>query len=216
VLKDADMRDALVALRAVTDRLGLALDIPFRDFSTFRSYWTREGARGSWQARRDLLSDVFDTAHNKLIDLETESLTSSLANAVSPRGRTGWARVDEELSEIRRHFQAARTPQDYRNVGNDCVTLLEALSAQVYDPDVHLRAGEEDPPIAKTKLRIGRFVEYALPGGNGAALRKLARANIELAQAIKHDDTPSRRDAGIAADAVILLANLLRRLADSE
>lgn len=214
VLKDPEIREALVALRAVTERLGITLDIPFRDFATFRTYWTREGARGSWQARRDLLGDIFDSAHDTLIDLETDSLTSSLASAVSPRGRTGWARIDEELSELRRHFQSARTPQDYRNVGNDCVTLLEALSAQVYEADKHLRAGEEEPPIAKTKLRIERFVEDSLPGAGNAALRKLTRASIEFAQGIKHNDAPTRRDAGIAADAVILLANMLRRLAD--
>jgi len=31
---------------------------------------------------------------------------------------------------------------------------------------------------------------------------------------VKHRTTPTRRDAGIAADAVILLANILRRLAE--
>ena len=44
----------------------------------------------------------------------------------------------------------------------------------------------------------------------------MARASIELAQAIKHRDTPSRRDAGIAADSLIQLANILRRLDEPE
>jgi hypothetical protein len=124
--------------------------------------------------------------------------------------------VDEEIAELRRHFQSARTPQDHRNVGNDCVTILEALSAQVYDPAIHLRPGETEPPVAKTKQRLERFVEDTAPGIENACLRKLARANIELAQEIKHSDTPSRRDAGIASDAVILLANLLRRLTEEQ
>jgi hypothetical protein len=33
-----------------------------------------------------------------------------------------------------------------------------------------------------------------------------------FAQEVKHDTAPTRRDAGIAADPVIMLANLLRRL----
>lgn len=215
-LKDPEMREALVALGAITKRLGVSLDLPFRDFSTFRSYWLRNDGYGSWQARRDLLSNLFDEAHDELIELESRSLTSSLARPVSPHSRTGWARIDEELSELRRHFQSARTPQDYRNVGNDCVTLIEALSAQVYDPATHLRQGETEPPVAKTKQRLERFVEHAIPGADNAALRKLAKASIELAQEVKHSETPSRRDAGIASDTVILLANLLRRLADDE
>jgi hypothetical protein len=43
-------------------------------------------------------------------------------------------------------------------------------------------------------------------------MRKFARATIELAQAVKHRGTPTRTEAGIVADAVILLANMLRRL----
>ena len=117
---------------------------------------------------------------------------------------------------MRRHFTSARTPQDYRNVGNDCVTVLEALSRQVYDPDKHLRDGEDEPPVGKTKQRIERFVEDAAPGSDAAVLRKLVRSSIEYAQEVKHRDTGSRKEAGIAADSVILLANLLRRLDEDE
>ncbi len=43
-----------------------------------------------------------------------------------------------------------------------------------------------------------------------------ARSAIELAQAIKHASTPSRTESGIAADAVSVLANMLRRLSEAE
>lgn len=211
-LNEADMRLAIQALRAVTGRLGLTLEIPFRDYATFRNYWIREGARGSWQARRDLLEDIFGDLHDQLADMESKNLTSTLAQPVSPRGRTGWTRIDEELAELRRHFEQARTAQDYRNVGNDCVIITEALSAQLYDPDQHLREGEEEPPVAKTKQRLDRFVDDALPGRSNAELRKLVKVVIEATQATKHDPSSTRRDAGLAADSVIMLANLLRRL----
>ena len=216
MLEDAEIREALLALRAVTQRLGMSdFAVPFRDFTTFRNYWIREGARGSWQARRDLLASLFDGLHDRLSELESQTLTASLANPVSPHGRTGWARIDEEIAELRRHFQAARTPQDYRNVGNDCVIVTEALSRQLYDPERHLREGESEPPIANTKQRLERFVEDAAAGSD-ASLRKLVRASIEMAQAVKHRDTSNRRDAGIASDAVILLANMLRRLVNDD
>jgi hypothetical protein len=212
-LSEAEMRDALLALHAVAKRVGLGeLQIPFRDYASFRSYWLRNDAYGSWQARRDILNGIFDPIHDQLIEVESVSITSSLAQPVSPRGRTGWAKVDEELAEMRRHFEMARTPQDYRNVGNDATMVTEALSRQVYDPVKHLRAGEDEPAVGKTKQRLERFVEDALPGRDTAALRRLVRASIEAAQEVKHSDTPTRRDAGVAADSVILLANLLRRL----
>jgi hypothetical protein len=120
--------------------------------------------------------------------------------------------VDTEIAELRRHFQTARTPQDYRNVGNDCVLVVERLSGTVYSAERHLRPGEEEPPFANTKQRLDRFIEDSLQGADNAPLRKLARATIEMAQAVKHRSTPNRTEAGMAADGVILLANLLRRI----
>lgn len=99
-------------------------------------------------------------------------------------------------------------------MGNDCVAVLERLSEVVFDADRHLQEGETIPPVPNTKLRIGRFVEHAASGPANQEVRKVARAVIELAQAVKHRSAPSRRDAGIAADSVIQLANILRRLAE--
>jgi hypothetical protein len=215
-LDEAEVRDAMLALHAVAKRVGLSeLDVPFRDYRSFKTYWLRNDAYGSWQARRELLNAIFDPIHDQLIEVESGAMTSSLAQPVSPRGRTGWAKVDEELTEMRRHFEIAQTSQDYRNVGNDATMVIEALSRQVYDPSKHLRDGEEAPAVGKTKPRLERFVEDALPDRDSAALRKLVRASIEAAQEVKHSDTPMRRDAGVAADTVILLANLLRRLDDA-
>jgi hypothetical protein len=214
-LAEAEMRDAILALRSVLDRIGVSdFSLPFRDFGSFKSFWLKNDGYGSWQARRDLLNGLFDPLHDKLIVLETRSLTSALAEPISPHSATGWARVEEEILEMRRHFQAARTEQDYRNVGNDCVIVTEALSAQVYDPAQHLRDGEEVPSVQKTKIRLERYIECSASGPQSADLRKLARAAIEFAQGVKHSSSSTRRDAGIAADTVILLANILRRLAE--
>jgi hypothetical protein len=211
-LTDEEIREALLALHAVLKRVGVAFELPFRDYGTFKSHWKRAGCTNSYQKRRDLLDELFIPLQDQLIELENRTLTSTLAQPVSPRPNTGWARVDAELAELRRHFQTARTEQDYRNVGNDCVIVTEELSRQVYDPQLHLRDGEEEPPVAKTKMRIERYIEETASGPDNAELRKLARAAIELAQRVKHSPTSTRRDAGIAADTVILLANILRRL----
>lgn len=206
----------LRALKAVLTRSGITtFDPPFRDFNTFYKHWRTEGAvgPGGWQARRDILDKYFEPLHTLLDEREAGSITSTLAAAISPRKVTGWPRVDEEISELRRHCESASTQQDYSNVGNDCVAILEALSASVYDHSRHQRGNDAEPPVASTKARLDRYVEVEFTGAENAELRKLARATIELAQAVKHRRaTVSRIEAGIAADAVILLANMLRRI----
>ncbi|HMQ37166.1 MAG TPA: hypothetical protein PKE46_05990 [Micropruina sp.] len=212
-ITEAGSRATLAAFRSVLRRLGIEFAPPFTDFTSFYRYWHLQGmtGNGSWAQRRQYLAELFNPIHESLADLEAGAATNALAAPVTSHPRTGWTRVDEEIAELRRHFQAARTPQDYRNVGNDCVIIIERLSEVAYQPSLHLPTGTEEPPVSNTKFRLDRVVEVDLTGPGNAELRKLARAAIEHAQAVKHR-TPDRRHAGVAADSVILLANILRRI----
>jgi hypothetical protein len=212
-LDNDDSRLLMRALKAVLGRLDVAFfDPPFRDFNTFGKHWRTNGAVGSYQARRDILDEHFEPLHAVLDARETDALSSALVDPISPRKTTGWSAVDEELNEMRRHFQNAHTEQDYSNVGNDAVAVLEALSSAAYDHARHGRPGADEPPAPKTKERLERVVEVELVGSENAELRKLTRAAIELAQATKHRRNGDRKSAGMAADAVLPVANLLRRV----
>jgi hypothetical protein len=92
------------------------------------------------------------------------------------------------------------------------VSVTELLGDAVYDPTKHLRSGETAISRGETKKRFDRHIEVALAGNDHATVRSLARAVVAFSQEVKHGTTPTRRDAGIAADSVIMLANLLRRL----
>lgn len=214
-LNNEDSALVLAALRSVLLRLGItSFNVPFRHFDSFNKYWKQNGGQGSWQARRNMLDQEFEPLHALLDEREAGSITSTLADPISPRRLTGWPRVDEEISELRRHFESASTQQDYSNVGNDAVSVLEALSAAAYDHEKHRRPEDEsEPPVASTKDRFDRYIEASLPGKENAEMRKLARATIEMAQAVKHRrSTVTRMSAGVAADSVIVLSNLMRRI----
>lgn len=213
---DADAQLLLRALRSCLRRLGIDFKVPWRDLTTFRSHWLRNDCAYSWQARRDLLEDHFEPLHRRLFEMEEREFEAQLAEPVTPRGGTGWSKVDAEVRALRRRFRQAVTPQDYRAIGSHCVGVLEALSRTVYDPEKHLREGEEEPPVDRTKQRLGRFVESELGGKANESLRGVVTKAIVLAHEVKHREAPGRRDAGIAADSVILLANMLRRLAEPQ
>lgn len=210
-LDDGEISAAILALRAVLGRLTIQFDLPFRNFTTFRSHWIRNGASNSWQARRDMLDEIFEPLHLRLVRLEERTL-EALAVPISLHAELGWPLVDEEIRELRRRFATSVTAQDYRAIGTHCIGVLEALGETVFDPRKHLRDNEAAPPRDKTNMRIGRYIEIALPGRGNEDLRGLANKAAALAHHVKHAPTPTRRGAGIAGDAVILLANLLRRL----
>lgn len=211
-LDDKEIAIAQRALAAILSRIGITLSIPWRDFNTFKAHWVRNGCYNSWQARRDLLNELFAPVQAELDRQEDAQFRSVNAEAVSPHTKTGWPKVDEELTELRRRFRTATTTQDYRDVGNRSVGVLEALSRTIYDPAMHVRDGETEPPADKTKQRIGRYVEDSLAGKDNEAIRGVANKVIELAHSVKHSTAPTRREAGIAADSVIMLANILRRV----
>lgn len=173
-LDDQDIALAIKAMQAVLARLAIPSMLPFRDFTRFRSYWIRHGAAGH-QARRDILEGLFEPVIARLAHLEQVSL-DDLAAPVSAMSTTGWPGVDEEISELRRRFRTSTTTQDYRAIGTHCVGVIEALSRTVYDPTRHLRPGETEPPVDKSKQRLDRYIEDALPGAPNEELRGLAKS----------------------------------------
>ena len=211
-LTDAQSREVVRTLGSLCDRLGIPTNFPFRDFSGFKSYWVANRGYGSYGARREMVQQIFGPVLEELERRENDALKGELSEPISPLGRTSWDAVDAEIAELRRHFHTARTPQDYRNIGNDVVAVLEALSAACYDPSRHLRAGEMEPAVAQTKNRLGRVIEIEFAAEGSDELVRLAKASIDVAQAVKHNPAGSRVRAGIAADAVIQLANIVRRM----
>lgn len=212
-----ESRNVLTSLRRVLARRGVTLEVPWRDFESFRTHWIREGCSGTggWQARRELLDTYFLTIEDTLERAQDEEFRAELVEAVSPHGTTGWQRVDEEIAALRQRFRTAATAQDYRDVGNRSVAVLEAISATVFDPSKHLKPEEQVPAVDKSNIRIGAFIDKCLPGNANEEVRGLAKKASTMAHHVKHSPSGSRRDSGIIADAVILLANMLRRLDDS-
>lgn len=215
-LNNHEVQLCVRTLRAILQRVDVPFNPPFSDFDSFKGYWIQNDGHGSWAARRKMLKEIYDPLISQLIELDTNEIASTAAEPVSPKNQTGWSLVDDGINEIKRHFRMAQTEQDYRNIGNDCVSTLEALSAAAYVADENLRAGESEPPVANTKQRLDRVIDDSLEGPGNKEFRKLAKASIEAAQALKHRGTPTRRMAGISADAVILTSNIVRRLVDKQ
>lgn len=211
-LSDEESREAHRALRFVLQRQGIAFKPPWRDFTSFRSHWLSNDASGSWQARRDILDEYFRPALDALEEAEERAFRGDLATGISPRGELGWPDVDDHLNQLRMRFRSASTPVDYKDVGNRCVGVLESLSAVVYDPALDCPPGESAPPVDKTDIRLGAYIARRLPGKQNEELRGLVKKTSALAHRMKHSSNADRTTTGIAADAVILLANILRRL----
>jgi hypothetical protein len=217
---DHDIALVLKVLRAVLGRIGVEMpDLPFRDYASLKAVFIRNG----WmynslfrQEREIFVADFLEPVAAELATLEEAEFARTLADPVPSRPGTGWREVDDELAGLRQAFASASTAQQFSNVGNICVRVLEVVGEVVHDPTRHLQQGESSLPRDKAKDRITRFVETQLSGSAHAELRRLARVAVELAHLQKHRTSPGRRDVGITADAVVLLVSILQRLSAAD
>lgn len=201
-LSEEEARAALRTLRLVLQRQGIEFKPPWRDFSSFKGHWLSEGAYGSWQARRDILEKWFRPVQDQLDEADEQQFIGELTEGISPHRDLGWSDVDDHIAQLRQRFRSASTVMDYKDVGNRCVGVLEALSAHVYDPEVHCPPGLSEPPVDKTDIRIGAYIEHRLPGKSNEELRGLTKKVSALAHKMKHSPKADRTTTGITADAV--------------
>lgn len=203
----------LSALRQVLNRLGVQWTLPFRDHDSFEGYYRRENltGSGSWSARRGRLHELFEPLRQELAHRVDVEGVDEVIDLEEP-GPT-WASLEEDIEQMRRHFRDARSRAGYRNVGNDAVHILEGLSAVAYDAAQQLRSGEVEPPVAQTKNRLTRVIEVET---GSTSLADAVRALITLTQSVKHDPDSDRVKAGAAADAAVLVVNMVKRALQKE
>jgi hypothetical protein len=149
-------------------------------------------------------------------DLDTYADSAYEVATGTDDGPTGWADVDAKMGALRRRLREAEDADDFKAVGLQCVSVLEALGRAVFNPERHLPDGEEVPHPNDAQTRLGFFLKSVTKGKRFEEVRPIIRSSWRQAQAVKHRNDPNRTDAGIAADAIALLTAITRRLADEE
>jgi hypothetical protein len=198
------------ALRAVLKRLGMKNPNPHQDLWAFYRYWS-ENDLGTYASRRSYVADLYEEVQEHLDEVTYDELLEPVA------GRpTGWPEVDRMVSRLRSDYQAARDATAYKAIGLQIVTLLQGVGRLVFDPERHQPDREVKVSPDDAKRRIGLFVDSVTQGrgSTGAQIRKLSGAAVQLAESIKHSADPDRIETGIAADAAIAVANLVRRVSE--
>lgn len=213
VFDNDDARSALSSFKACCIRLGITeIDFPFRDFTTFRSWWLKNGASNSWQARRDLVENVFDPLVKRFDNLLLGIPERTLFEPLNINSQSTWPNIQEEIEQLRKHAASANSDADIRNLGNDCVVIIEKLSAFLYRHADHGDASLAEEPPTRTKNRLTAIVEHEFLSSSSHELVKVVRSTIELAQAIKHNHNPTLMDTMILAESTIFLVAVLDRL----
>lgn len=216
-LDDETIKIVLRTTKVVLKRNNLPeLTLPFRDFSGFGDYWRKEGMSGggSWSTRRSYVQDLFNPIIDTIEERQDQIYFTEISTPVSEQPVIGdWNKIKEEITQLRNRYATAVTPQDFSSVGTACVRVIEGISRVAYKHNIHGDPNDtSEPPVDKTNIRIGRVIDIGLNGRKNAELRGLARSSSEVAHKVKHANTTNALQAGIASDAVILLASIIQRI----
>jgi len=199
------------ALRAVVKRLGIPYPNSYDDLWRWHGRWS-QGDMPKYSDRRTYISDLFAPVREALAD--QERATHELAKGVGGDEGASWPQIDAQLTRLQRLFREAKDGDAYNGVGLQCMKVLTSLGHIVFDASRDLPAGEEEPGRDDAKARIAYFVRRVVPGEQGEQIRKLVNAAYAQANTAKHRQTPTRIDAGVAANATALLVATLRLLSD--
>lgn len=171
---DKQIAVAIRTLEAVTRRLGVPLELPFRDFAKFRDYWLQNDGYGSWQARRDMLDELLEPTRKELSTLESRLAGPKIKEEMIA-GLRNPAVIREHLRRLARTAEsdpplAIGTAKEL--VESTAKTVLQELGLIVNDRD-------DLPALVKqAQMALGLHPSAARPGPDGTDAVKRILAGL--------------------------------------
>jgi len=177
-----------------------------KDPNSFFDLWGwykrfKSGDLPTYASRRQFMSELYDPLLEQL-----QQGSSSLGMFDE---RTGWARVDRTVTEIRQRLETASAEEQFQAVGTLCRDALISLGQAVFDPTRHPTLDGVKASQTDFKRMIEAYIAVELGGESKEASRKHARAAFDLANDLQHKRTADFRHAALCAEATAAVINLV-------
>jgi hypothetical protein len=178
-LDDQQLTLAIRALEALTRRLGMPLTLPFRNFTSFRTHWIRQGAsgHGGWQARRDLVDELLQPTRDQLAAFE--------ANA-DPRINEGLIAQLRDPAAIREHLarlQRIAEPDPPLAIGTAKELIESTAKTVLFERGLEVDERDDLPALVrKAQEALGLHPSAASTGPDGTdAVRRVLGGLLNVA-----------------------------------
>jgi hypothetical protein len=192
VFNDVEISVAIRAVKATVSRVGLTLEVPFRDYQTFKRHWERKGATGSgsWALRRQMVDDIFEATLSRLYDIRDKGPAAVLV-APALNALTSVDAIHEHLQRLNRNLDA--DPRLAVSVAKD---LLESTAKLVLvERGVAYTASDDLPKLAfKAQDALGLHASRVTASSTeGKSLKQILGALSSLIQGVAE----LRNDVGV-------------------
>ena len=188
-------------IRTELSARGLSDPNPFADLWSWYGKW-HGGDLPTYQSRRVFISELYQP----LIDQIHDRAVRGARVFAEP---TGWAKVDRDLDEMRQRLERAQNETQFQSVGHLCREIIITLAQGVFDPNRHQLPDVMQISPTDAKRMLEAYISTELAGSSHEALRRHAKAALDVSNDLQHRRTARFREAALCAEATSSVVNLL-------
>lgn len=182
--------------------LGMRDPNPFDDLWAWYGRWS-SGDLTNYQSRRDYVRMLYRGL------LEDLAGAPSLSPSEPSREPTGWEKVDRTVDKIITSVAQAKDEEEYQAVGLLCRECLISLAQAVFDPAKHIPTDGIQPSATDAYRMLESYFANVFPGTENEALRRHAKASLNLANHLQHRRTAKYKAAALCAEATRTVVNIV-------
>jgi hypothetical protein len=183
----------------------------WRDLWLWYEEWRSNPALGTYQSRRVHILTAYQPVLEALDRLERDRRLGTELDEES-----GWAGIDQEVSELRDAFAVARTVSDFKAIGLRSRELLISLGRAAYDASTHVPGEQPVPADDDAKTRLHQIIQFELKGKANADIRNVLREAVRrgwrAACNLTHDRNATYVKAFVVANSSLFLLNAIATL----
>ena len=175
---------------------------PFDDLWAWYGRWS-SGDLPSYQSRREYVRALYRNI------LEELASVAALSSSEPSREPTGWDKVDRTVDTIITGLAKATSEEEYQAVGLLCRECLISLAQAVFNPEKHRPTDGTEVSETDAYRMLEAYFSTELPGPENEALRRHAKASLNLANSLQHKRTAKYKDAAICSEATRTVVNIV-------
>ena len=189
------------AVNKALQRLGFQNPNQFKDLWDWYGKWSSDFS--TYRERRAFIRELYSSLVQTLLETEeAESINVTI-------DLKGWERLERSVQEIRKRQSEASKEEQFQVIGLLCRETIITLAQSVFVEDEHPIL--DDTKVSKTdaKRMLEAYIAVELSGSSNKILRQYARSTLDLANALTHKRTATKKDASLCSIATLSLINFV-------
>lgn len=189
------------AVNKALQRLGFQNPNQFKDLWDWYGKWSSDFP--TYRERRAFIRELYSSLVQTLLETEeAESINVTV-------DLKGWERLERSVQEIRKRQSEASKEEQFQVIGLLCRETFITLAQSVFIEEKHPIL--DDTKVSKTdaKRMLEAYIAVELSGSSNKLLRQYARSTLDLANALTHKRTATKKDASLCSIAALSLINFI-------